>query len=161
MMTDCNSHNNMPDKKRIKLLIDRYFDATASLEEEAELRHAVASCNDAEFDEIRAVLGFMAVKRGKQRKINRRHSMLTASVAAAAVVAVVAFIGLGDFGSGDVHSPGTCYAMVNGSRIDDEAQVLSLMQAGLSDICSEASDANGYIESQFNELRNSINDSKQ
>ena len=143
--------------EQLDAMIERYFDADTSLDEEALLKRAVAHRTEPRYDEIRAVLGLMAAKRNTGRK-PRTVSLWVraAAAAAAAVVAVVATVGI-NLTRHDADSS-SCYAMVGDVRINDEAQVLSLMQSGLSDIHDAASETNRSIESQIADIGSFIND---
>ena len=131
-------------------LIDRYFEAETPLEEEALLRRMVAHRTEPQFNAIRAVLGYASAKRRASASAERRRRSRLRVAAAAAVVAVVASVGIGIAHSHSVD--GACYAMVGGTRINDEAQVVALMQGSLGDIGDAAAEASVGIESQFSDF---------
>ena len=75
-----------------KQLIDKYFEAETTPEEELALREFLASTDDPAFDEARAVLGYFSAQRSR-RAARIRVRTLTASIAAAAAIALVAILG--------------------------------------------------------------------
>lgn len=145
-----NEDLNISDEQ-LDALIQRYFDAETSLEEEALLKRAVAHREEPRYDEIRAVLGFMVAKRRGESAKRRKGAAVWLRVAAvAAVAALVVTVGINLTHQGA--ETGTCYAMVGGVRIDDESQVLSLMQSNLGDIGDAASEAGMSVESQMADI---------
>ena len=143
-----NSTNSKLTDEQLCQLIDRYFEAETSLEEEALLRRMVAHRTEPQFNAIRAVLGYASAKRRASAERCRRSLLRVAT--AAAVVAVVASVGIGIAHGHSVD--GACYAMVGGTRINDEAQVVALMQGSLGDIGDAAAEASAGIESQFSDF---------
>ena len=137
--------------EQLDALIQRYFDAETSLEEESLLKRAVAHREEPRYDEIRAVLGFMAAKRRSVAKKRKRGTTVWLQVAA-----VAAGINL----THQATETGTCYAMVGGVRIDDESQVLSLMQSNLGDIGDAASETSMSVESQIADIASVINEAE-
>ena len=82
-----------PDIKRLHTLIVRYFDATATEDEEAELRRGLAdtSLSSPEIEEARAVLGFFVTESRLPRR-SRQQSVwfrIAAAIALAAVCGTV------------------------------------------------------------------------
>ena len=53
----------MKDKAYWKALTERYFDAETTRKEEEALKAFAASTTDPDFDELRAVMGYLAVGR--------------------------------------------------------------------------------------------------
>ncbi|MGN1245825.1 MAG: hypothetical protein ACI4UN_04250 [Muribaculaceae bacterium] len=159
-MKDSNTYQN---DERLDALIQRYFDAETTLEEEAELRRAVAHREEPKYDEIRAVMGYFAAKRAEREAavvpleaVSRRRFLWLRAVAAAAVVALVATVGINLMQQRAESN--TCYAVVGGVRIDDEAQVLSLMQSNLCDIGAAASEADASVQSQMADIGSFIDE---
>lgn len=120
---------NNEDIQRINSLIDLYFDASASLAEERELRRLLAatSVRSPKIDEARAVMGLMAV----ERKQSRRSRILPWRIAAgvAASMAVVLMLGVGLMSKGGDHSQAfdnRCIAYTGMAEISDAADVMSL-----------------------------------
>ena len=83
----------MTEKEKYKALVQRYWDAETTPEEERELALYAAGTDDPDFLEIRGVLGYLSI--GKQKKARKARTTLTYSLAAvAAGVAVMVAIGL-------------------------------------------------------------------
>lgn len=80
----------MSDKEKYKALMQRYWEAGTSPEEEKELAYYVAHVDDPEFDEIRGVLGYLSVGRSKRRLRSRKLRMYSSIAAAASIVAILA-----------------------------------------------------------------------
>lgn len=146
---------------QISDLIERYFNAEISVEEEAALKCAVAANSDPRYDDIRAVLGYVAVKKSHR---NVRHVQWgRRAVRVAAMVAVVACMGLsvlmldGNGGNSDA-SGNDCYAYVQGKRVDDPAHVMSLVQDDFSDIREAAQETDNDMQSQLNDIREAFKD---
>lgn len=103
-----------------KDLAERYFEAETTSEEEKELACFLASplAQSKEFEEIRAVMGFVATGRATYR---RRHLHPFRYAAAAAVAGLLLTTAVWQLaGTKDV-----CVAYVNGERITDTETVLS------------------------------------
>lgn len=146
---------------QINDLIKRYFNAETTVEEEAILKCAVAGNEDARYDEIRAVLGYVAVKKscGKIKKVRWGHR----AISIAAMMTVVIGIGLAIFaldskGFGRHNEEDVCYAYVQGKLVEDPAYVMDIMQDDLSNVRSAADETDGDILSQINDVRDAIKD---
>ena len=140
--------------RRLHSLIDRYFDATATEDEERELMKALASTDlsTEKIEEARAVAGFYAVGRAKERRrmkpaSHRNWQRAAASVAVALVcgAAILFFSGHSDV------SPDRCIAYIGEETITDSQMVLAMMQSDLDEINevtqSLRADANAEISS--------------
>lgn len=134
-------------------LIERYFEAATSVEEERELRRLIAPLEDTDDEairEARAVMGFIAVmpKRAKRRTLLIR---ITGIAAAMAVVAVVGYK------LNDASGPSSdCYAYVAGEQITDKEQVEANIIADLQAISDAQSQINEEISDDFTLLREAM-----
>ena len=73
-----------------KMLEERYFDGTATDEEERLLLHFAATTTDPAFRELQAVLGFVCAERRQSRStLNKRRMAVFRYAAAAAVLLAV------------------------------------------------------------------------
>lgn len=141
-------------------LIERYFDALTSPEEEAALRRFLTSPEAAapKYDEVRAVMGFLAVGRrvhapaaaAAEPRHGKRRLALRLRVAAAA--AAVAAIGLGvaltapwTDGNDDA-----CVAYVGGKRVTDTEAVMTQMRQSMADVARP--DDEPTIEQQLGDM---------
>ena len=93
--------NNMDSNKKWLVIAEKYFDATATEEEERSLALFLTTeeSNSPEFDEIKAVMGFLAVarkseKKNRQQSYNRKSSFAIRWSAVAATIAIIAGIGI-------------------------------------------------------------------
>lgn len=136
---------NKNKNARIQLLIERYFDATASEAEERELRLALAdpALSGKEIDEARAVLGYFAVARDKSTPDIRRRNYRPA-IAAAITLALVCAAALPLIFSGHAEQ-NTCIAYIGGRQIVDQAKVIGLMNSDLEML----GDASAAMKSDF------------
>ncbi len=137
------------DPGRISLLISRYFDATATEAEEAELRRALANTtlSSPEIDSARAVMGFYAASRRRQcRRSGSLH--LRAAAAAIAVAAVCGVALLAHFDSID----NRCIAYIGGKPTTDTDRVLAMMQTDLSTIADASQSLHDDIDSQLSSI---------
>ncbi len=122
-------------------IVDKYFNATATAEEEHSLAAFLtteASCTP-EFDEIKAVMGYIAVARNSQKKIKRIKSLASSLkwTTAAAAITIAAAIGFSDTGTDKEEenilaqttesSHDVYVAYIDGKRYTDEETVLRQM----------------------------------
>lgn len=156
--------NNTKGKKtlseaQISDLIERYFNAETSVEEEAALKCAVACDDNPRYDDIRAVLGYVAVKKAHSNVRRMRWGQRAMQVAAVAAVAVVLGVSvwLIDGNSAGKES-GDCYAYVQGRRIDDPSHVMSIVQDDFSDIREAANATDCDMRSQIDDIREALRD---
>lgn len=117
------------------MLEKRYFDGTASDEEERLLLHFAATTTDPAFRELQAVLGFVCTERKQHKTARRKRSMGLIRHAAAAVVflavgttAIFRTVSTAPFTDGSSEG---MVAYVGGVRITDEEQIISLMDSTL------------------------------
>ena len=83
----------MTDKEKYTALMQRYWDAATTPEEERALALYAAGTADPDFEEIRGVLGYLSV--GKEKKARKaRATRLYAMAAVAAGIVAVAAVGL-------------------------------------------------------------------
>ena len=83
----------MTDKEKYTALMQRYWDAATTPEEERALALYAAGTADPDFEEIRGVLGYLSV--GKEKKERKaRATRLYALAAVAAGIVAVAAVGL-------------------------------------------------------------------
>ena len=147
---------------RIEILANRYFEATATPEEERELCRLLAEPTDSRHDDLRACLGFAVTARRRQAtatgasdsasaaKLRRRRFLPALTVtSAAAAIALFALIALRP--STDEVMGEDCRAYVAGKMHTDEAEVLKIMQTDLANVLPKA-DAEETIEAQMKDI---------
>lgn len=106
-----------------KELAARYFEAeTTDAEEEALVRFlATPAAQGKEFDELRAVMGYVATGRAVHRKQRTRSMRLRYYAAAAAVAAILVMVTAWQW----TERANVCVAYINGERCTDKEIVLA------------------------------------
>lgn len=106
-----------------KELAERYFEAhTTDVEEEALARFLATSASQGkEFDELRAVMGFVATGRAIHNRQRMRRVRLRYYAAAAAITGVLALTAVWQM----AERTNVCVAYINGERYTDKEIVFS------------------------------------
>lgn len=106
-----------------KELAERYFEAqTTDVEEEALARFlATPASQGKEFDELRAVMGFVAIGRAVYNRQRTRRVRLRYYAAAAAITGVLALTAVWQM----AERTNVCVAYINGERYTDKEIVFS------------------------------------
>lgn len=137
----------------IKLSV-KYFDAKTTEREEAQLREFVATNEDPDFDELRAVMGFAALGRRMERDAkaqqNKRTAILPYWRIAGMAASILLVVGLFAHRSESLVEP-DCVAYVNGQIVTNPDQVMELMQHTMQDLTTDFTQADP-IESQLREM---------
>jgi hypothetical protein len=133
----------MKNKEYYIDLSNRWFDALLTGDEERELKAFLASTDDSDFNEVKAVAGYFATGKalyegGKKRRTTRR--LVLAVAAMAASLAIFAAIGLNN------HRLDNCYILANGEKTTDPEKVLESMEATLSTLFGTAPDIEKELE---------------
>lgn len=131
-------------------LSERWFDALLTEDEERALKAFLASTDDPDFDEIKAVAGFFATGKavyGAQEENHRTarqrrtaHRLTWAAIAVAASLALVAAIGLYN------QRQNQCYILAYGEKSTDKELALESMEATLSSLFGTAPDIEKELE---------------
>lgn len=131
-------------------LSERWFDALLTEDEERALKAFLASTDDPDFDEIKAVAGFFATGKavyGAQEENHRparqrrtTHQFAWAAIAVAASLALVAAIGLYS------QRQNQCYILAYGEKSTDKELALESMEATLSSLFGTAPDIEKELE---------------
>ena len=131
----------------------RWFDALLTEDEERTLKAFLASTDDPDFDEIKAVAGFFATGKAvygaqeasrrpaQQRRVTLR--LAWAAIAVAASLALVAAIGL-------YHRQNDCYILAYGEKSTDPKLALADMSATLEGIFGDGEDVSEDLFDLFN-----------
>ena len=144
-----------------KELAHRYFEAETSEAEERMLKRFVASpeAEGSEWDELRAVMGYMVVGKqmhGQATSVLRRMPQRVRITAAAVFVGLIllpATLWLTD--SQDTLDEDICIAYVDGRRVTDPAQVIQAMHHAMSHV--QQVEPTATIEGQLSEMFELIN----
>ena len=143
--------------ERIDEMIERYFEATLSEEEEAALKAFLASPEGQgpEYDEVRAVMGYFATGRrfGSAHRPFRSMSPLSRSlslskgtrrlIAIAASLAIIVTLGVNLYNKSNI-----CVSFVDGKKVTDKEVVMNDVDNILADLLSDRTG----VEEQLNEF---------
>ncbi|MBE6288273.1 MAG: hypothetical protein E7099_08855 [Mediterranea massiliensis] len=144
----------MKDKAYWLALAQRYFEAETTLAEEAALKQflATAEAEGSEFDELRAVMGYLSVGRKLHRQpLAKAKNHRPIWWAAAAIVTLLLLLppiqGLWD-------EKNVCVAYVGGQKVSDTNKVMALMHQTLQGMKVEEPDMTmqGQLQDIFNTL---------
>lgn len=133
-----------------KELPERYFEAQTTDEEERQLRLFLVTeaASGKEFDEAKAVMGFLAVGKGLRRPKKEYHLPVYAKKW---VVAVVAFCIMGSAAWKIVdRSQNVCVAYIYGEKCTDTEVVMSQLKNSLHQVQHSEEDAT--VEEQLSDM---------
>lgn len=144
-------------------LMERYFEAETSEQEEKVLKQFISSPAgaSAHFDELRAVMGLAAF--GKQMKHsrpqdhvpehrNRSHRTVTLLRWSVAAVLCIAFgVSLSVY---NFRQENQCIAYIHGQKITDSEQVIAAMHCSLADVGAPTETPS--VETQLNDIFQTI-----
>ena len=137
------------DKQYWLALGERYMEAETTDQEETQLARFLTSpyAESVEFDELRAVMGFMAV--GKKRYAKRQTFYIQRYVRiGAAVVAGLLMVLWGSYER--EQSQNVCIAYVYGERFTDPERVMLEMKTSLKNL--NYGEAEGVVEEQLSSI---------
>lgn len=140
-------HWKMTDKEKYTVLMQRYWEAETSPEEERALARYAARTDDPAFDQLRGVLGYLSIGRQRQRQAGRLRPVY-AWVAAALLIITV---GLGFSTRTGRHAPESelYIRQVYGVPVTDGEQVMASVEATLSDFFSGQTPAEANLLEMF------------
>ena len=144
-----------------EMIIQRYFEAETTEAEEKELRSFLSTSPglDSRYDEVRAVMGYLAVGRSlNKKKMARSPSRMIRTMRHVGVAASLALmIGFVSFYWSDLISERESYvAYVDGNKITDRAIVSQLMQESFAGV--GIGEAESDAEAQLLEMFTIINE---
>lgn len=119
----------MNDKEEYLELMQRYFDAESSPEEEKELALYAASTDDPAFEGLRGVLGYISI--GRQKKAKKARIVRFHVVAVAACFALIAAIGLNI--SNQSIQDDECIRYAYGVKEEDKDRIITAVESSLAD----------------------------
>ncbi|MBR5100666.1 MAG: hypothetical protein IKX34_05130 [Bacteroidales bacterium] len=122
----------MNDKEKYTALMQRYFEADTTSEEERELAWYVARVDDPAFDELRGVLGYLSIGREKKARKAVKVRMYAVAAAAACLVALVA-VGLSLRSDGLKLIGDLCVSYAYGEKTTDGTAIMASVESSLSD----------------------------
>ena len=132
-------------------LADRRFEGLLTEDEELELKSFLASTEDPDFDEVKAVAGYFAAGKALSKgrpaatasPLPRAAGFRWAAAFAAACLVLVAAISL-------YHRQNNCYILAYGEKSTDEQLVFDDMSATLEGIFGESEDVGEELFDLFN-----------
>ncbi|MBQ8695917.1 MAG: hypothetical protein IJ513_09800 [Bacteroidaceae bacterium] len=154
--------NKEKDIKQWLAIVEKYFDATATTEEEKALAAFLATeeSDIPEFNEVKAVMGYLATARAIEKEHSREKAPGSRRFAArwmtsAAAIAIVAFIGY-TFNSGAPTDKDVYIANINGRIYTDKEFVLAQMQQTMAMIgnTTRGNSIDEQLEAMFNLANN-------
>ena len=117
----------MTDKEKYLELMQRYFDAETSPDEEKALALYAASTDDPAFQELRGVLGYLSI--GRQNKAKKVRTVRFFSMVAAASVAIATALGI----TLSNQRQNSCIRYTYGNKEDDETLIMESVESSLAD----------------------------
>ena len=117
----------MTDKEKYLELMQRYFDAETSPDEEKALALYAASTDDPAFRELRGVLGYLSI--GRQNKAKKVRTVRFFSMVAAASVAIATALGI----TLSNQRQNSCIRYTYGNKEDDETSIMESVESSLAD----------------------------
>lgn len=143
--------------ERIDEMIERYFEATLSEEEETALKAFLVSPEGQapEYDEVRAVMGYFATGRRlgsahlPSRSLNAHSRSLSRSKGISRIIAVAAGLAiLLTLGVNIYNKQNICVSFVDGKKVTDKEVVMNDVDNILADLLSDRIG----MEEQLNEF---------
>lgn len=133
-------------------LIERYFDGETSVKEEKDLLKALLSQPDGDpkKDEVLAVMGYSAMI--PKAKLAGKIGWVRYA-ASAAVILILAIVGLTVWESVETGINNECYAYVNGQRVENETQIRLLVESQLEEMSEASDEIQNQISADFNDFR--------
>ena len=154
--------NKEKDIKQWLAIVEKYFDATATAEEEKTLAAFLATeeSDIPEFNEIKAVMGYLATARAIEKEHARKEvsdsrRFAVRWTAAAAAIAIFAFTGF-MFNAGAPTDKDVYIANINGRIYTDKEFVLAQMQQTMAMIgnTTRGNSIDEQLETMFNLANN-------
>lgn len=130
--------------ERIDEMIERYFEATLSEEEETALKAFLVSPEGQapEYDEVRAVMGYFAAGR-VVRQAHQPSRLAKRIVAIAASLAIIVTLGVNMYNKTNI-----CVSFVDGKKVTDKEVVMNDVDNILADLLSDRTG----VEEQLNDF---------
>ncbi|MBO4446599.1 MAG: hypothetical protein J5764_00565 [Bacteroidales bacterium] len=136
----------MNNREKYLNLAERYFEGETTPAEEKDLSRYISEVDDPAFDELRGVLGFLSIGKEKRFRKARKVRLYSLAAVAASIIAVL-FIGLIHYSGDKQAADELCVKYAYDELITDNEQIMSSVEASLSDFFSSASPAeNNLIE---------------
>lgn len=152
------------DDKLFHNLIDKYFEAQTSIEEEELLLKESLSRfgRDPAANEILAVMGYShinlqkSVVNDREIKRRKRHYILQSTAAAVTVFLSIAAALIFSFEHSEIKHEDS-YAYVGGVRIENKTEILSLIESQLNEVSDAQEIINNTISNDLEDFRDVLN----
>lgn len=129
-------------------MMQRYWDAATTPEEERALALYAAGTADPDFEEIRGVLGYLSV--GKEKKARKaRATRLYAMAAVAAGIVAVAAVGLSLGRDAAIPSDDRLVRYAFGERSSDQETIMASVDESLADFFGRETPAETNLIEMF------------
>lgn len=122
----------MTDKEKYTSLLQRYWEAETTSEEERDLAQYAAQVDDPDFAEFRSVLGYLSIGREHKARRQRTVRIYSWTAAAASIVAVLA-IGLSLLSRPAQRADERCVSYAYGVQSNDSEAIMASVASSLSD----------------------------
>lgn len=138
----------MTDKEKYINLMQRYWDAETTPQEELDLARFIAKVADPEFEELRGVLGYLSI--GKEKGVRKAKTVhLFPLVAVAASIIAVAAIGFG-LKSSKAKAGKELYVCYSyGDKTTDNQKVMANVESSLADFFGGSSPVESCLFEMF------------
>lgn len=150
------------ETKTLHSLIDKYFDGSATLTEERQLREALLQlsaeqiCADPKAQDALAVMSFAMSTPAAEPGVKtsgRRHTLGHLRFVASVAAAVMILFSMVSVFLGDSLMPAShCFASVNGERVEDASVAFSMMAEQLQAAGEASADFDSQLEECFLEI---------
>ena len=137
----------MNEKEKYLELMQRYYDAETSPQEEKELAQYAALTDDPAFVQLRGVLGFLSV--GREKKARKHRAVRFYAIAAAASVALVATVGISLSNKERSIIEENCIRYAYGVKVEDDAFIMTSVETALADFFGGATPAETNLKEMF------------
>ena len=124
----------MNDKKKYLEMMQRYYDAETSPEEEKELALYAASTDDPAFEALRGLLGYIGI--GRQKKAKKVRAIRFHAFTAVASLALIAAIGLNILNQSAPDEE--CIRYAYGVKEEDNDRIMNAVESSLADFFGNA-----------------------
>lgn len=138
----------MNNREKYLSLAERYFEGETTPAEEKDLTRYISEVDDLAFDELRGVLGFLSIGKEKRFRKARRVRLYSLAAAAASIIAVLS-LGLIHYSGDKQAAYELCVKYAYDELITDNEQIMSSVEASLSDFFSSASPAENNLIEMF------------
>ena len=138
----------MTEKEKYKALVQRYWEAGTTPEEERALALYAAGTDDPDFEEIRGVLGYLSIGREKKARKTRNVWMYSFAAVAACIVAFVA-IGLNLGKQESIAASDKWMRYAYGVASSDREMIMESVDASLADFFGGETPAEANLIEMF------------